>query len=346
MLFKDYGILTLRVFLDYFSKDANIKDGKPPDYNKQDNRKRTILHRAAAAGHVGVVKGLLSIETIDPNLLEKDQCTPLGLALRDDKEEVAHILLEKEKVDVNAGYGSFGAPIHIAVSKNKIKTIHKLIKKNVDVNKLDFKKQTPLHIIMDVFSRDPELAEEITRILVFNGAKPNLLDSEKLSPLHRAVIKKHIKGINLIAQLNKELSVRNKEIFDLNLVGGEKKFTPIYYALEKKADNIAELLFTKGAKVCIRLDFEYQPREWKKRESNIRRHILWKMERYELDSRNKKIKYTEQDMNFPNVVKEIEGANNCLNGYTTVGSYLRKFRQKKQNLLKTKVNKDSIRKNS
>ena len=100
-----------------------------PDYNKQDNRKRTILHRAAATGHKGVVKGLLSIEFIDPNILEKDQCTPLGLALRDEKEDVAHILLEKDSVDVNKGDGSFGAPLHIAVSKNKIEIIKKLIEK-------------------------------------------------------------------------------------------------------------------------------------------------------------------------------------------------------------------------
>lgn len=176
-MFKDYGTLTLSVFLTYFSTEANAKKGEEPDYNKQDNRKRTILHRAATAGHIGVVKGLLSIDSIDPNQLEKDQCTPLGLALRDDNEEIAHILLEKDKVDVNAGNGSFGAPLHIAVSKNKVDIINKLIKKRVDVNKLDFKRQTPLHIIMDVFSRDPVVAEEITRILVFNGAKPNLLDS-------------------------------------------------------------------------------------------------------------------------------------------------------------------------
>lgn len=335
-MFKDYGTLTLSVFLNYFSNDANTKNREAPDYNKQDNRKRTILHKAATTGHVGVVKGLLSIESINPNQLEKDQCTPLGLALRDDKDEIAHILLEKDKVDVNAGNGSFGAPLHIAVSRSKVDIVNKLIKKHVDVNKLDFKKQTPLHIIMDVFSRDTKLSEEITRILVFNGAKPNLLDSEKLSPLHRSVIKRHSEGVQLITQLNKELGNRNKETFDLNLVGGEKKYTPIYYALEKKAGDIAELLFIRGAKVCIRLNGEYLPREWKKRESNNRRHLLWKMERFELEVKTHKVKYMEEDLNHPKVVKRTEGNNNCLDGYTTVGSYIKKFYNRKQKLLKKK----------
>jgi hypothetical protein len=72
-MFEKYGTFTLCVFLTYFSTDTNHKKGEEPDLNKHDNRKRTILHRAATAGHVGVVKGLLSIENIDPNLLEKDQ---------------------------------------------------------------------------------------------------------------------------------------------------------------------------------------------------------------------------------------------------------------------------------
>ena len=332
-MFKDYGTLTLSVFLSYFSNDANIKFNKEPDYNKQDNRKRTILHRAATAGHIGVVKGLLSIESIDPNQLEKDQWTALGLALRDDNEEIAHILLEKEKVDVNAGNGSFGAPLHIAVSKGKVDIVSKLIKKNADVNKLDFKKQTPLHIIMDVFSRDVKIAEEITRILVFNGAKLNLLDLEKLSPLHRAVVKRHIDGIKLITKLNKELSERGKEQFEINLAGGEKKYTPLFYALEKKDAQTAEMLFTNGAKVCIWWDGEYMPREWKKRESNVRRHILWKMERFETQIKTGRLSITQHSFNNPEIINKIEKTNNCIQGYKTVGSYIRKFNKNKKILL-------------
>jgi hypothetical protein len=347
-MFEKYGTFTLNVFITYFSNDFDHTKGESPDFNKQDNRRRTILHRAATDGHVGVVKGLISIEDINPNLLEKDQWTPLGLALRDEREEVAKILLEKDKVDVNAGFGSFGAPIHIAVSKNKINIIEKLIKRKVDVNKLDYKHQTPLHIIMDVYSRDTELAEKITKILVFNGAKLNLLDSDKLSPLHRAVIKKHSLAIKLIWDLNKKLEVRKKEVFDINLIGGEKKYTPIYYALEKKWTKISELLFLNGAKVCIRVEREYLPREWNKRENNVRKHVLWKMERLWYEKRFQRIKYYAHDLNHPEVIKKIEGYDNCLDGYTTMGSYLKKYRQNKLKLLKNRrqQNEEAGQKNS
>jgi ankyrin repeat protein len=70
---SESGKVTLNAFLNYFSSDTNHKMLKEPDYNKQDNRKRTILHRAAASGHIGVVRGLLNIQSINPNQLEKDQ---------------------------------------------------------------------------------------------------------------------------------------------------------------------------------------------------------------------------------------------------------------------------------
>ena len=186
---------------------------------------------------------------------------------------------------------------------------------------------------MDVFSRDVKIAEEITRILVFNGAKLNLIDSEKLSPLHRAVMKRHIEGIKLIIRLNKELGERGKELFDINLAGGEKKYAPLFYALERKDTSTSELLFISGAKVWIRWDGEYMPREWKKRESNVRRHILWKMERYELQSKTGRISFTEHLFNNEEIVNKTEGVNNWINGYTTVGSYLRRFNRSNKTLL-------------
>lgn len=76
------------------------------------------------------------------------------------------------------------------------------------------------------------------------------------------------------------------------------------------------------------------PQHWKQYETNSRRHILWKIERFELDKRNRKIRMTEGDFNYPNKVMEIEGIDNSLNDYKTVGSYIRKYRHKMKALLK------------
>ena len=64
----------LITFLENFSDFAF-------DKNVKDNRNRTILHQAAFTGDIGVIKGLL-MDKVDMNMLDKDQCTPLCLAIR------------------------------------------------------------------------------------------------------------------------------------------------------------------------------------------------------------------------------------------------------------------------
>ena len=68
---KDCALIT---FLENFSDYAF-------DKNFKDNRNRTIIHQAAVMGDSGVIKGLL-MDKVDLNRLDKDQCTPLCLAIR------------------------------------------------------------------------------------------------------------------------------------------------------------------------------------------------------------------------------------------------------------------------
>jgi ankyrin repeat protein len=46
------------------------------------------LHNAAVKGDNGVLKGLL-IAKANPNILDKDSCTPLCLAIREENFEAA-----------------------------------------------------------------------------------------------------------------------------------------------------------------------------------------------------------------------------------------------------------------
>ena len=95
------------------------------DINSKDNRQRTPLHNAAVKGDNGVLEGLL-LGKANPNLLDKDNCTPLCLAIREDNFEAAVILIN-EKVDVNLGGGIYGSPLHLAVVKVEVWIVKKLI---------------------------------------------------------------------------------------------------------------------------------------------------------------------------------------------------------------------------
>ena len=62
--------------------------------NWQDERGRTPLHSAVMKGDSTIVELLLSSNT-DINILDKDSYSPLGLALRDEKTNITHTLLNQ-----------------------------------------------------------------------------------------------------------------------------------------------------------------------------------------------------------------------------------------------------------
>ena len=47
-------------------------------------------------------------------------------------------------------------------------------------------------------------------------------------------------------------------------------------------------------------------------------------------------------MNVPQTVRKIEGINNCIEEYTSVGSYLNKFHRQKVRMMKRKKDDESL----
>ena len=92
------------------------------------------------------------------NVLDKDNCTPLCLAIREENFEGAFILINSPGIDINLGGGIFGSPMHLAVVKLEIALVRALISKpglKTDMNKVDCDGGTPLHQVMNVFSKNP-----------------------------------------------------------------------------------------------------------------------------------------------------------------------------------------------
>jgi ankyrin repeat protein len=127
--------------------------------NSIDNRLRTPLHNAAVKGDNGVLEGLI-LGKADANILDKDNCTPLCLAIREENFDAAVILINSH-VNVNLGGGIFGSPMHLAVVKLEVWIVKKLIMNNADVNKADCDGNTPLHLVMNVFSKNPQKCASI-----------------------------------------------------------------------------------------------------------------------------------------------------------------------------------------
>lgn len=106
---------------------------------------------------MGVLKGLLETEDCNPNSLDKDHCTPLCLAIREENFEAAKVLLASHLVNVNMGGGIYGSPLHLAVVRLEKWLIEALIGLGADVNKPDSDGKTPLHFVMSLFSKNAEM---------------------------------------------------------------------------------------------------------------------------------------------------------------------------------------------
>lgn len=76
--------------------------------------------------------------------------------------------------------------------------IQALILRNADVNKTDCDGKTPLHFIMNLFSKNAHICAIIAELLVLNGANVNQKDSDNWTALHTAVRKNQDQGIQTI----------------------------------------------------------------------------------------------------------------------------------------------------
>ncbi|KAL3453334.1 ankyrin repeat-containing domain protein [Aspergillus insuetus] len=82
---------------------AHYPDAGPnPDFPAPSNE---ILFWASTHGHAGLVKRLLEVDGIDPNVMDDevygDGETPLTCAANNDAVDVLHVLLDDERVDIN-----------------------------------------------------------------------------------------------------------------------------------------------------------------------------------------------------------------------------------------------------
>ena len=69
--------------------------------NWQDDGGCTPLYGACQAGHVGVVKYLLSLKGIDPNKPQNEEATPFYIACENGHKEVVLLLLADHRIDPN-----------------------------------------------------------------------------------------------------------------------------------------------------------------------------------------------------------------------------------------------------
>ena len=141
------------------------------------------------------------MDKTNTDLHDKDNCTPLCLAIRQENFEAALTLIQGG-ANVNLGGGIFGSPMHLAIVRLKISLISALIDKKADLNKQDSDGNTPCHLVMNIFSKNPEKCSHILELIAFNGASLNQKNNDFWAPLHTAVRKGQEKAVKAILRVN------------------------------------------------------------------------------------------------------------------------------------------------
>jgi len=73
------------------------------------------------------------------------------------------------------------------------------------LNKQDSDGNTPLHLIMSIFSKNADRCSYILDLLVYNGAQVNKMNSDNWAPIHTALRKGQETAVKAIISINHKI---------------------------------------------------------------------------------------------------------------------------------------------
>ncbi len=163
----------------------------------------TPLHYAAAWGHGGVIKLLLS-DGANVNVANKQGLTPLFLASRDGREEVVALLSAQQGVNLERGDDEAHTPLCVAVANGHLRIFARLLSRGADPHAKDKNGMIPLHIA----SKRGNF-EAVTSLLQTKGGNINERDNNGNTPLHYAAEVGHMGLVESLLQSGADVSARN-----------------------------------------------------------------------------------------------------------------------------------------
>lgn len=110
--------------------------------------------------------------------------------------------------------------MHLAVARLDVKTVVKLIMRQIDVNGKDTATgDTPLHLLMNVYCKNTIAARKILGFLVDYGAEFNAKNHDQWTPLHLAVRRGSLDIVEALLTVSNQNTLK-QEALNINVQGG------------------------------------------------------------------------------------------------------------------------------
>ncbi|KAJ5110340.1 hypothetical protein NUU61_001597 [Penicillium alfredii] len=165
--------------------------------NLQGSDGRTALSWAAQKGHTDALKLLLAVNGINPNSQDSDRKTALWHAARKGREAIVKLLLDTATIEPDCPDYSGWTPLIHAVFNRHEAVVEFLLAAGVDLEIRILDEETPLFLAVML------KAEKIVQLLLDNGANPNSQDIDGWTPLTLARRKGHEGLVKLLHSASK-----------------------------------------------------------------------------------------------------------------------------------------------
>ena len=205
---------------------------KYPQYTSaRGGRLGTALHAASFAGHLQIVRSLLS-HGVGVDARGISGSTPLRCASQSGHRDVVRFLLD-HGADVNSQANDHTTPLHWAAWCGHVDVVRVLLEHNVDVNSKDDDGRTPLHEASSMSDTKGDYPQ-VVRLLLEHGADANAQNRDQRTPLHFVTYSRGGSTLDVA-----RLLLEHGANMDAEESSG---ITPLQQALTEGCDEMARLL--------------------------------------------------------------------------------------------------------
>ena len=183
------------------------------------------IFKACSEGKFESVQWLCEIENTNPNTMDKNDDTPLHLAVLNAHLKIVQYLICRHQVEIDNKNKNELTPLHYACLKGNFEIIKYLIDKGANINAVDKYRKTPFHYTLKkVNSSSKPDPFYIIIFLIKKGADIKAKNSYDKTPLHYACESDYLDCTKFLIDLG------------ANINGSDKNGkTPLHYACKSSS---------------------------------------------------------------------------------------------------------------